>query len=138
MIQIWTCHIYVVVQLTNIIVKHYTVLYMYMEAIIWQSEGSPEMFMISQTHSIGGTWTHMRWEQEYGGNGPSFWCEFYKTLPTQNQIFLTFQNCRMLNLPHLSNLFVNATNIILIISNTVQYMCMAIIFVNLVHLLKCR
>ena len=75
---------------------------MYLEAIICQSERSPEMFMISQTHSIGGTSEHMKWEQEYGGNSPSFWGEFCKTFPTQNQIFLTFQNYRMLNLPHLS------------------------------------
>ena len=101
MIQIWTCHIYVVVHLTNIIVKSYTVLHMYLEAIICQSERFLEMFMISQTHSRGGISEHMKWEQEYGGNSPSFWGEFYKTLLTQNQIFLTFQNCRMLNLPHL-------------------------------------
>ena len=73
-----------------------------MEAIICQSERSPEMFMISQTPSIGGTREHMRWEQECGENYPSFWGDFCKTLPTQNQIFLTFQKCRMLNLPHAS------------------------------------
>ena len=102
MIEIWTCHIYVVVHMTNIIVKSYTVLYMCMEAIICQSERSPEMFMISQTPSIGGTWKHMRWERECGENSTRFWGEFHKTLTTQNRIFLTFQNCRILNLPHVS------------------------------------
>ena len=82
----------VFVHMTNIIVKSYTVLYMSMEVMICQSERSPEMFMISQTTSIGGTSKHTRWEQECGRNSPSFWGEFCKTLLTQNRIFLTFQN----------------------------------------------
>ena len=63
-----------------------------MEVMICQSERYPEMFMISQTPSIGGTSKHIRWEKECGGNSPSFWGEFYKTLPTPNRIFLTFHN----------------------------------------------
>ena len=71
-----------------------------MEVIICQSDMSPERLMISQIPSIGGTSNQLRWEKEYGGNSPSFWGDFYKTLPTQNQIFQTFQNCGILDLPH--------------------------------------
>ena len=54
--------------------------------------------MISQTPGIGGTSNQLRWEKECGGNAPSFWCEFWKTLPSQNGIFLTFQNYHILDL----------------------------------------
>ena len=70
--------------------------------MICQSERSPEMFMISQTATIGGTSKHIRWEQECGGNTPSFWDEFCKTLLTQNRMFLTFQNSGIFDLPHVS------------------------------------
>ena len=40
--------------MTNVVVKHYAVLYMYVEVMICQSEGPPERLMISQTPSIGG------------------------------------------------------------------------------------
>ena len=40
--------------MTNIVVKSYAVQYMCMEVIICQSERSPEIVMISQTHTIGG------------------------------------------------------------------------------------
>ena len=73
---------------------------MCMEVIICQSGRSPERLMISPTPSIGGTSNHLRWEKECGGSSPCFWGEFCKTLPTQNRIFLTFQNCAILNLPH--------------------------------------
>ena len=49
--------------------------------------------MMSQASSIGGTSNQLRLEKECGGNFPSFWGEFCKTLPSQNGIFLTFQNC---------------------------------------------
>ena len=55
---------------------------------------------ISQTLSIGGKSEPIRWEKEFGGNSPSFWDVFCKTLPTQNRIFLTFQNYGILDLPH--------------------------------------
>ena len=61
-IKIWTLHISVFVNMTNIIVKSYAVQYMCMEVIICQSERSPEIVMISQTHTIGGTSKHIRWE----------------------------------------------------------------------------
>ena len=96
----WPFHISVCVNTTNIVVKSYTVLYICVEIMICQSERSPERLLISQTPSIGGTSNHHRWERECGGNSPSFWDEFCKTLPTQNMIFLTFQNCGILDLPH--------------------------------------
>ena len=40
--------------MTNIIVKSYAVQYICMEVIICQSERSPEIVMISQSHTIGG------------------------------------------------------------------------------------
>ena len=61
-IEIWTLHISVFVNMTNIIVQSYAVQYMSMEVIICQSERSPEILMISQTHTIGGTSKHIRWE----------------------------------------------------------------------------
>ena len=61
-IEICTLHISVFVNMTNIIVKSYAVQYMGMEVIIFQSERSPEIVMISQTHTIGGTSKHIRWE----------------------------------------------------------------------------
>ena len=72
-----------------------------MEVIIHQSDRSPERLMISQTPSIGGTSNHLMWEKECEGNSPCFWGEYCKALPTQNRIFLTFQNCGILDLPHL-------------------------------------
>ena len=73
------------------VVNSDTMVYMYMEVIIYQCDMSPEQLMISQTSSIGGASNQLRWEKECGGNSPSFWGDFYKTLPTQNQIFQTFQ-----------------------------------------------
>ena len=48
--------------MTNVIVKSYAVQCMCMEVTICQPEGSPEIVMISQTHTIGGTSKHIRWE----------------------------------------------------------------------------
>ena len=75
---------------------------MCVEIMICQSDRSPKRLMISQAPSIGGTSNHLRWEKECGGNFPSFWDKFCKTLPTQNRIFITFQNCGILDLPHVS------------------------------------
>ena len=61
-IEIWTLHISVFVNMTNIIVKSYAVQYMCMEVMICQSERSSEILIISQTHTIGGTSKHIRWE----------------------------------------------------------------------------
>ena len=47
----------------------------------------------------GGTSNHLRWEKECGGNSQLLgWV--CKTLPTLNMIFLTFQNCGILDLSH--------------------------------------
>ena len=56
-IEIWTLHISVFVNMTNIIVKSYAVQYMSMEVIICQSDRSPEIVMISR-----GVSKHIRWE----------------------------------------------------------------------------
>ena len=61
-IEIWSLHISVFVNMTNIIVKSYKLLYMCMEVMICQSERSPEVLIISQTPNIGGTSKHIRWE----------------------------------------------------------------------------
>ena len=53
-IEIWTLHISVFVNMINIIVKNYTVLHMCMEVMICQYERSPEILMISQTPTLGG------------------------------------------------------------------------------------
>ena len=74
---------------------------MCMEVISCQSDRSPERLMISHTPSIVGTSHQPRWENICGGNSPSFWGEFCKTLPSQNGIFLAFQNCGILDLPQL-------------------------------------
>ena len=86
------------------------VVYMCMEVIICQSDMSPERLMISQTPSIGGTSNQLRWEKECGGNSPSFWGYFYKTHPTQNWIFQTFQNCGVWTF--YMSVFVNMTNMV--------------------------
>ena len=64
--------------MTNIIVKSYTVLYICMEVMICQSQRSPEIFMISQTHRIGETSKHITQEKACGGNSSSFWITFAK------------------------------------------------------------
>ena len=97
---LWTFHIFVLVNTTHMVVNSDTIVYMCMEVIICQSDRSLDRLTISHAPSIGGTSNHLRWEKEYGGNFPSFWDEFCKTLPTQNRIFLNFQNCGILDLPH--------------------------------------
>ena len=52
-VEFWTFYSSVFVNMTNIVVKSYTVLHMGVEAIICQSEMSPERLMISQIPSIG-------------------------------------------------------------------------------------
>ena len=96
--------------MTNIVVKSYAVLYMGVEVIICQSERSPERLMISQTPRIGGTSNQLRWEKEYGRNSPSFWGDFYKTLPTPNRIFQTCKTVECWTF-HMSE-FVNTTNMV--------------------------
>ena len=93
-----TCH--QPVNTIPMVVNSDTIVYICMEVISCQSDMSPERLMISQIPSIGGTSYQLRWEKVCGGNSPSFWCDFYKTLPTQNSIFQTFHNCRILDLPH--------------------------------------
>ena len=93
-----TCH--QPVNTIPMVVNSDTMVYMCMEVIICQSDMSPERLIVSQTPSIGGTSNQLRWEKECGGNSPSFWGYFYKILPTQNQIFQTFQNCGILDHPH--------------------------------------
>ena len=88
------------VNTTALVVNSYTILYMCMEDIICQLDRSPERLMISHTPSIGETSNQLRWMKECGGNSPSFWGEFCKTLLAQNGICLTFQNCGILDLPH--------------------------------------
>ena len=66
----------VFVNVTNIVVQSYTVMYMGVEVMICQSERSPERLMISQTPSIGGTSDQLMWEKECGGNSPCFCGEF--------------------------------------------------------------
>ena len=53
-IEVCTLHISVFVNMTNIIVNSYAVQYMHVEAIICQSKRSPEIVMISPTHTVGG------------------------------------------------------------------------------------
>ena len=54
-IEILTLHMSVFVNITNIIPQSYAGQYMCMEVIICQSERDPELFMISETHTIRGT-----------------------------------------------------------------------------------
>ena len=57
-IEILTFHISVFVNMTNIIVKHYTVVYMCVEVMIYQSDRLPEIFMISEIPTMGDIKTH--------------------------------------------------------------------------------
>ena len=50
----WECSEQSDINMTNITVKSYTVVYLCMEVMISQSQMSPEMFMICQTHRMGG------------------------------------------------------------------------------------
>ena len=67
-VAFWTFHMSAFVNTTAMVVNSYTVLYMYMEVIICQSDRSPERYMILQIPSIGGTPNQVRWENECGGN----------------------------------------------------------------------
>ena len=88
----WTFHISVVVNTTPMVVNCDPIVYMCMEVIICQSLRSLERLMTSQIPNIGETSNHIRWEKECRQNSPSVLGDFYKTLPTKNQIFKTFQN----------------------------------------------
>ena len=59
-VEFWTFYSSVFVNMTNIVVTSYIVLYMGVEVIICQSERSPERLMICQTPSIVGTSNHLR------------------------------------------------------------------------------
>ena len=80
-IEIQTLHMSVFVNITNIIPQSYAGQYMSMEVIICQSERYPEIFMISEAHTIGGTSKHMRWEYEYGQSSPTFGVTLVKPFP---------------------------------------------------------
>ena len=68
---IWTFQISVFVNMTNIVVKSYTLLYMCVEVMICQSDRSLERLMISQIPSMGGH------QNTSGGRG-----NVEETLPT--------------------------------------------------------
>ena len=53
-IEIQTLHMSVFVNITNNIPQSYAGQYMCMEVVMCQSERYPEIFMISETHTIGG------------------------------------------------------------------------------------
>ena len=59
-IEVWTLHMSVFVNITNIIAQSYAVQYMCIEVVICHSERSPKIVMLSQTHTIGGTSKHIR------------------------------------------------------------------------------
>ena len=96
---LWTFHISVFVNTTPMVINSDTIMYMCMEVIICQSDRSSERFQISQTPSMGGHQI-MSGGRRNVEETPSFWSEFCKSLRTQNEIFLTFQNCGNLDLPH--------------------------------------
>ena len=58
--------------MTHIIAKGYTILYMCMQVMICQSEWSPEMFLRSQTPSMGDMKTHQM--------GEGMWRKLFKLL----------------------------------------------------------
>ena len=91
--------------------------------------------MILQILSIGRTSNQLRWVKECGGNLLSFWGEFYKTLLSENRIFITFQNCAFCTF--LISVFVNTTAMV-VNSYTVQYMCVEVIIFNQIGALKGR
>ena len=97
--EFWTFHISVFVNMTNIVVKGYTLLYMCVEVMICQSERSSERLLISKTPSIGGKTDHLVGEKMWRKLSQPL-DEFCKTLPVQNRIFLAFQNCGIFELPH--------------------------------------
>ena len=61
------------------VVNSYTILYMYVEVIICQSDRSTERLMISQTPGIGGNSNQLRWEKKCGGTLPAFGVSFAKS-----------------------------------------------------------
>ena len=79
----------------------YAILYMCMEVIICQSDRTPERLIIYHTPSIGESQISSGGRRNVEETLPTFWGEFCKTLPSQNGIYLTFQNCGILDLPQL-------------------------------------
>ena len=119
----WECSEQSDITMTNITVKNDTVVYMCMEVMICQSQMSPEMFMISQTHRMGDIKTH------HIGEGiwrklPAFWVTFAKPFLLKIQYAKPTKIIEMRTL-HIS-VFVKMTNII-VKSYTVWYMCMEVI-----------
>ena len=95
-------HISVFVNTTAMLVNSYAILYMCMEVIIGHSDRSPQRVMISQTLSIWKPQTSSGGRRNVGKTLPTFGSEFFKILPSQNRIFLTFQKCGIFELPHFS------------------------------------
>ena len=60
------------INMTNVTVKNYTVVYMCMEIIMFQYQMSPEMFMIPQTNRSEETSKFITEEKAYGGKSSSF------------------------------------------------------------------
>ena len=96
----WTFHISVFVNTTAMVVNSYTILYMCMEVIICQSDRSPERLMISQTPSIGGTSNQLSGRRNVEEILPAFGVSFTKPFLLKMRYFLTFQNCGILDPPH--------------------------------------
>ena len=76
--EFWTFHMSVFVNMTNIVVKCYAVLYMSVEVIICQSERSPERLLISQTPSIGGHQITSGWRRNVEETFQAFGMSFAK------------------------------------------------------------
>ena len=93
-------HISVFVNTTAMVVNSYTILHMCVEVIICQSDRFQWKVDDISDPWHGGTSNQLRWENECGENSSSFWVEFYKSFPSPNGIFLTFQNCGISHLSH--------------------------------------
>ena len=93
-------HISVFVNTTFKVVNTYAILYMCMDIIICHSDRSPWKGDDISDPWHGRTSNQLRWEKECGGNSCNFCGEFFKTLPSQNGIFPTFQNSDILHLLH--------------------------------------
>ena len=93
-------HISVFVNTTAMVVNSYAIQPMWMEVIIYQLDSS-----LWKIDDISDPWhrrtsNQLRWEKECGGNSCNFWGEFFKTLPSPNGIFPTFQHSDILHLLH--------------------------------------
>ena len=88
--------------MTNIIVKSYAVQYMCMEVIICQSERLPEIVMISQTHTIGGTPNTSDGSRNMDKTLPPFWVTSAKPLPPKIGQLKPSKIVKIWTLPHVS------------------------------------